>query len=79
MQDQIAVIIPAPSPTLKGYYKNLRQIKQDVLAHYAEAGDCRVASGQIKMQEFYSPASVFCILGLKEDLGLCIFLIVICG
>lgn len=40
--------------------------------------DCRVASGQIKMQEFYSPASVFCVLRLKEDLALCIFLIVIC-
>lgn len=31
--------------------------------------DSRVASGQIKMEEFYSPASVCCVLGLKEELA----------
>lgn len=69
----------SPFPGTQRHYKNLRQIKQDVLAQYVEEEDCRVTSGQIKMQEFYSPASVFCVLGLKEDLGLCIFLIAICG
>ncbi len=41
--------------------------------------DWKVASGQIKTQELYSHASVFLVLRLKEDLRLCIFLIVICG
>lgn len=51
-----------------------------ISAVHGERGeDCRVASGRIKTQEFYSPASVFCVLGPKGDLGLCIFLIVICG
>lgn len=47
--------------------------------HEERGEDCMVASGRIKMQEFYSPASVFCVLGPEGDLGLCIFLIVICG
>lgn len=36
MQNQIALIIPAPSLALEGHYKNLTQIKQDVLAQYME-------------------------------------------
>lgn len=80
MQNQIALITPAPSSALKGHYKNLTE-KTRCISRGQGMGeeDCRVASGQIKMQAFYSSASVFCVPRLKEDLALCIFLIVICG
>ena len=81
MHNQIALIIPAPSPTLKGHYKNLRQIKQDVLAQCVggKGEDGGWHLDRLRCRNIYSPASVFCVLGLREDLGLCIFLIVICG
>lgn len=62
MQNQIAVIIPVHSSAVKRYYKNLRQIKQDVLAEDME----------------WMRKIVFCVLRLKENLGPCIFVIVIC-
>lgn len=41
--------------------------------------DWRLASGRIKMQDFNSPASVIWVLWPGGGLGLCIFLIGICG
>lgn len=41
--------------------------------------DWRLASGRIKMQDFNSPASVIWVLRPGGGLGLCIFLIGICG
>lgn len=43
------------------------------------AEDWRLASGRIKMQDFNSPASVIWVLWPGGGLGLCIFLIGICG
>ena len=69
MQNQIALNNTSPLP---GTQRTLQKLETDKtrcisavggMGRGGEEGVQRVASGWIKMQEFHSPASVFCVLG----------------
>lgn len=68
MKKRTALIIPVPQRD----YKRPRE-------QGMEAGDYRAAAGWIETQHFYSPASVFCVCGIKEELGVSIFRVLIWG